>query len=164
MNEKQKRDYRARMAVAQLFRSFLNQNGERANLMERLGVQTMPVIIPAFGDTLATHIREAASRHFKNGEEYVVVPVCLPVEEPKGIKLCVLTISTQDPKTFWQLDMRELHDSVDMTQIVEALDSKKKWDLEEFGPHQQQELKDLAASAFPHLLAPRPEIVLHRSH
>lgn len=122
MNEKQKRDYRARMAVAQLFRSFLNQNGERAKLLERLGVQTMPVIIPAFGDTLATHIREAASRHFKNGEEYVVVPVCLPVEEPKGIKLCVLTIASEDSKTLWQSNTH-------MAQVVEALDSHKKWDI-----------------------------------
>ncbi len=146
MNEKQKRHYRARMAVAQLFRSFLNQDGERARLMERLGVETMPVIVPAFGDTLASNVREAASRHFDNGEEHVVVPVCLPVRESKGIKLCVLIVSTQDAKTFWQLDMNELHDSVDMAQVVEALDANKKWDVEELDSQQQQELKVLAAS------------------
>ncbi len=146
MNEKQKRHYRARMAVAQLFRSFLNQDGERARLMERLGVETMPVIVPAFGDTLASNVREAASRHFDNGEEHVVVPVCLPVRESKSIKLCVLIVSTQDAKTFWQLDMNELHDSVDMAQVVEALDANKKWDVEELDSQQQQELKDLAAS------------------
>jgi hypothetical protein len=146
MNEKQKRHYRARMAVAQLFRSFLNQDGERARLMERLGVETMPVIVPAFGDTLASNVREAASRHFDNGEEHVVVPVCLPVRGSKGIKLCVLIVSTQDAKTFWQLDMNELHDSVDMAQVVEALDANKKWDVEELDSQQQQELKVLAAS------------------
>lgn len=146
MNEQQKRHYRARMAVAQLFRSFLNEDGERARLMERLGVETMPVIVPAFGDTLASNIRETASRHFEAGAEHVVVPVCLPVRDPKGIKLCVLIVSTRDAKTFWQLDMNELHDSVEMAQIVEALDASKKWEVEELDSQQQQELKDLAAS------------------
>lgn len=55
MNEKQKRHYRARMAVAQLFRSFLNQDGERARLMKRLGVETMPVIVPAL--VIPCHLR-----------------------------------------------------------------------------------------------------------
>lgn len=145
MNEKQKRHYRARMAVAQLFRSFLNQDGERARLMKRLGVETMPVIVPALGDTLSSNIREAASRHFKAGAEHVVVPVCLPVHNPNGIKLCVLIASTHDAKTFWSLEMNELHDSVEMAQVVEALDSNKKWDVEELDPQQQQEFKDLAA-------------------
>ncbi|SFG42534.1 hypothetical protein SAMN05660282_00829 [Corynebacterium spheniscorum] len=54
MNEKQERDYHARGAIAQLFCSWLNHDGERAKLMERLGVRTLPVILPAFGDTLAT--------------------------------------------------------------------------------------------------------------
>lgn len=146
MNEQQKRHYRARMAVAQLFRSFLNEDGERARLMGRLGVETMPVIIPAFGDTLASNIRETASRHFEAGTEHVVVPVCLPVQDPDGIKLCVLVISTHDAKTFWQLDMNELHDSVEMAQVVEALDASKKWEVEELDSQQQQELKNLAAS------------------
>ena len=145
MNEKQKRHYRARMAVAQLFRSFLNQDGERARLMKRLGVETMPVIVPALGDTLSSNIREAASRHFEAGAEHVVVPVCLPVHNPNGIKLCVLIASTHDAKTFWSLEMNELHDSVEMEQVVEALDSNKKWDVEELDPQQQQEFKDLAA-------------------
>lgn len=134
------------MAVAQLFRSFLNGDGERARLMERLGVETMPVIIPALGDTLASNIREAASRHFETGAEHVVVPVCLPVHAPDGIKLYVLIVSTHDAKTFWQLDMNELHDSVEMAQVVEALDASKKWEVEELDSQQQQELKDLAAS------------------
>lgn len=147
MNEQQKRHYRARMAVAQLFRSFLSEDGERARLMERLGVESMPVIIPALGDTLASNIREAASRHFEAGEEHVVVPVCLlPDHAPDGIKLCVLIVSTYDAKTFWQLDMNELHDSVEMAQVVEALDASKKWEVEELDSQQQQELKDLAAS------------------
>lgn len=146
MNEQQKRHYRARMAVAQLFRSFLNEDGERARLMGRLGVETMPVIIPAFGDTLASNIRKTASRHFEAGAEHVVVPVCLPVQDPDGIKLCVLIISTHDAKTFWQLDMNELHDSVEMAQVVEALDASKKWEVEELDSQQQQELKNLAAS------------------
>lgn len=146
MNEQQKRHYRARMAVAQLFRSFLNEDGERARLMERLGVETMPVIVPALGDTLASNIREAAGRHFKAGAEHVVVPVCLPVHDPDGIKLCVLIVSTHDAKTFWQLDMNELHDSIEMVQVVEALDASKKWEVEELDSQQQQELKDLAAS------------------
>ena len=47
MNEKQKRHYRARMAVAQLFRSALDQGDERARFLERLDVKTMPVIVPA---------------------------------------------------------------------------------------------------------------------
>ena len=145
MNEKQKRHYRARMAVAQLFRSFLNQDGERARLMKRLGVETMPVIVPALGDTLSSNIREAASRHFEAGAEHVVVPVCLPVHNPNGIKLCVLIASTHDAKTFWSLEMNELHDSVEMAQVVEALDSNKKLDVEELDPQQQQEFKDLAA-------------------
>ena len=145
MNEKQKRHYRARMAVAQLFRSFLNQDGERARLMKRLGVETMPVIVPALGDTLSSNIREAASRHFEAGAEHVVVPVCLPVHNPNGIKLCVLIASTHGAKTFWSLEMNELHDSVEMAQVVEALDSNKKWDVEELDPQQQQEFKDLAA-------------------
>lgn len=146
MNEQQKRHYRARMAVAQLFRSFLNEDGERAHLMERLGVETMPVIVPASGDTLASTIREAASRHFEAGSEHVVVPVCLPVQEPDRIKLCVLIVSTHDAKTFWQLDMNELHDSVEMAQVVEALDASKKWEVEELDSRQQQELKEIAAS------------------
>lgn len=146
MNEKQKRHYRARMAVAQLFRSFLNQDGERARLMKRLGVETMPVIVPALGDTLSSKIREAASRHFEAGAEHVVVPVCLPAHNPDGIKLCVLIASTHDAKTFWRLGMNELHDSVEMAQVVEALDPSKKWDVEELDSQQQQELKDLAAS------------------
>ncbi|MBK4140603.1 hypothetical protein GWO53_09130 [Corynebacterium macginleyi] len=101
------------MAVAQLFRSFLNEDGERARLMERLSVETMPVIVPALGDTLASYIREAASRHFEAGVEQVVGPVCLPAQDPGGIKLCVLIVSTCDARTFWQLDMNELHDSVE---------------------------------------------------
>ncbi|MBK4142674.1 hypothetical protein GWO54_09130 [Corynebacterium macginleyi] len=54
MNEQYKRRYRARIAVAQLFRSVLNKDGERVRLMKSLGVETMPVIIPALGDTLAS--------------------------------------------------------------------------------------------------------------
>lgn len=134
------------MAVAQLFRSFLNEDGERARLMERLGVEIMPVIVPAFGHTLASNIREAAIRHFEAGAEHVVVPVCLPVHNPDGIKLCVLIVSTHDAKTFWQLDMNKVHDSVEMAQVVEALDSSKKWEVEELDSQQQQELKNLAAS------------------
>lgn len=42
--------------------------------------------------------------------------------------------------------MNELHDSVEMAQVVEALDPSKKWDVEELDSQQQQELKDLAAS------------------
>ncbi|APT91658.1 hypothetical protein CPHO_00505 [Corynebacterium phocae] len=147
MNEKQKRNYRARMAVAQLFRSFLDQGGERARLLERLGVETLPVIIPALGSTLASHIREAATRHFEAGEEHVIVPVCLPGRSPNALKLSVLVVSTRAAKTFWQLDMNDLHDSVEMAQVVEALDASKKWDVEELDSRQQQELKDLAASA-----------------
>ncbi|KAB3522778.1 hypothetical protein F8377_00985 [Corynebacterium zhongnanshanii] len=145
MNEQQKRHYRARMAVAQLFRSLLDEDGERDRLMKRLGVETMPVIVPAFGSTLASNIREAASRHFEAGAEQIVVPVCLPVHDPDGLKLCVLIISTHDAKTFWQLDMNELHDSVDMAQVVEALDLSKKWEVEELDSQQQQELRDLVA-------------------
>ena len=146
MNDKQKRQYRARMVVAHLFRSFLNQNGERSRLMERLGVETLPVIIPALGYTLASDIRDAASRHFEAGEEHVVVPVVLPIHNAKGLKLSVLIVSTHDAKTFWQLDMNELHGSIKMAQVVEALDPSKKWDVEELDSEQQQELKDLAAS------------------
>ncbi|MBK4149681.1 hypothetical protein GWO60_08275 [Corynebacterium macginleyi] len=146
MNEQHKRRYRARIAVAQLFRSVLNKDGERVRLMKSLGVETMPVIIPALGDTLASDIREASSRHFKTGAEHVVVPVCLPVHNPVGIKLCVLIVSTHDAKTFWQLDMNELHDSVEMAQVVEALDAAKKWEIEELDSEQQKEFKDLAAS------------------
>ena len=54
--EEQKPNFRSRMAVAQLFRSFLNHTGERARLIERLGVETMPVIVPALGNTLASDI------------------------------------------------------------------------------------------------------------
>lgn len=146
MNEKQKQNYRARMAVAQLFRSVLNQNGERANLMKRLGVDTMPIIVPALGSTLASNVREAASRHFESGEEHIIVPVCLPSHESESFKLSVLTISTRNAKTFWQLDMNDLHDSVEMAQVVEALDSNKKWDVKELDSQQQQELKDLATA------------------
>lgn len=146
MNEKQKQNYRARMAVAQLFRSVLNQNGERANLMKRLGVDTMPIIVPALGSTLASNVREAASRHFESGEEHIIVPVCLPSHESESLKLSVLTISTRNAKTFWQLDMNDLHDSVEMSQVVEALDSNKKWDVKELDSQQQQELKDLATA------------------
>ena len=146
MNEQQKRRYRARMAVARLFRSFLDQDGERARLMERLGVETMPVIVPAFGDTLASHIRQAARRHCEAGAEHVIVPVCLPVHDPDGFKLWVLILSTQDAETFWQLDMNELHDSVDMAHVVEALDPSKKWEVADLDSQQQRELKDLAAS------------------
>ena len=145
MREVQKRHYSARMAVAQLFRSFLDENGERARLMERLGVKTMPVIIPALGDTLASNIREAANRHFQSGEQHVVVPVCLPVRSSKTMKLFILVVSTQDTKTFWQLDMNELHDSGEMAQVVETLDARKKWEIKDLDS-QQQELKDLAAS------------------
>lgn len=147
MNGQQKRHYRARMAVAQLFRSFLNEGGERARLMERLGVETMPVIVPALGDTLAFHIRETARRHFESGAEHVVVPVSMPVRDPKDIKLCVLIVSAREVDTFWQLDMNELHDSVEMAQVVEALDASKKWEVEELDSQQQQELMELAASA-----------------
>ena len=73
--EEQKRNFRSHMAVAQLFRSFLNQTGERIRLMEWLGVETMPVIVPALGNTSASDIREAASRHFETGEEHVIVPI-----------------------------------------------------------------------------------------
>ena len=144
MNEKQKRHYRSRMAVAQLFRSALDQGDERARFLERLDVKTMPVIVPALGDTLASNIREAARRHFEAGEEHIVVPVCLPA--PNGIKLSVIIVSTHDAKTFWQLDMNELHGNVEMAQVVEALDASKKWDVEALDSPQQQELKDLAAS------------------
>lgn len=147
MNEQRKRNYRARMAVAQLFRSFLNRNGERAHLMRRLDVETMPVIVPALGNTLASHIREAASRHFEAGAEHVVVPVGLPARDPDRIKLCVLIVSTHSTKTFWQLDMNELHDSVEMVQVVEALDASKKWEVEGLDSQQQEELKDLATLA-----------------
>lgn len=146
MNETQKQNYRARMAVAQLFRSVLNQNDERAKLMKRLGVDTMPIIVPALGRTLASNIREAASRHFESGEEHIIVPVCLPSHKSESLKLCVLTISTGDAKTFWQLDMNDLHDSVEMAQVVEALDSNKKWDVKELDSQQQQELKDLVTT------------------
>ena len=131
--EEQKRNFRSRMAVAQLFRSFLNQT-----------VETMPVIVPALGNTLASDIREAASRNFETGEEHVIVPVCLPAREPESVKLCVLVVLTHDAKTLWQLDMNELHDSIDMAQVVEALDSTKKWDVEELDL-QQPELKNLEA-------------------
>ena len=40
--------------------------------------------------------------------------------------------------------MNELHDSIDMAQVVEALDSTKKWDVEELDL-QQPELKNLEA-------------------
>ncbi|GAA1471180.1 hypothetical protein GCM10009604_04680 [Corynebacterium aurimucosum] len=144
MNAKQKQHYRARMAVAQLFRSFLDQGGERGRLMEHLGVETMPVIVPALGDTLACDIREAANRQFKAGAEHVVIPVCMPVNEPKGLHLCILINSTHDAQTFWKLDMNEIHGSVEMAQVVEALDPSKKWDTAELDSKQQQELKDLA--------------------
>lgn len=146
MNEKQKLNYRARMMVAQLFRSFLNKDGERARLMERLDVETMPVIVPALGHTLASNVREAASRHFESGEEHIVVPVCLPTRDREGIKLCVLIVSTHDAKTFWKLEMNELHDSVEMAQVVEALDADKKWDVEELDSQDKQALISLGSS------------------
>ena len=61
------------------------------------------------------------------------------------MKLFILVVSTQDTKTFWQLDMNELHDSVEMAQVVETLDASKKWEIKDLDS-QQQELKDLAAS------------------
>lgn len=145
MNESQKRHYRARMIVAQLFREILNQNGERARLMESLGVETMPVIIPALANTLAANIRDAANRHFEAGEQYVIVPVCLRAPGAHSLMLSVLTISTHKANTFWQMDMNELHENVEMAQLVEALDSTRKWDISELDM-QLQELEDLAAT------------------
>lgn len=71
----------------------------------------------------------------------------MPVRDPKDIKLCVLIVSAREVDTFWQLDMNELHDSVEMAQVVEALDASKKWEVEELDSQQQQELMELAASA-----------------
>lgn len=146
MNDEQKHQHRARMAVAQLFRYFLNNNAERARLMGRLGVDLMPVIVPALGDTSASVVREVARRYFEKGEKHILVPVGLQGSGIKDIKLCVLVISTHSAKTLWQLDMNELHDDLDMAQVVEALDAHKKWNVEELNFH-QQELKDLIVSA-----------------
>ncbi len=44
------------------------------------------------------------------------------------------------------MDLRDLHDSVQMSQVIEALDPDKKWDVEELDSQWQRELKDLAAS------------------
>ena len=145
MNENQKRHYRARMIVAQLFREILNQDDTRARLMENLGVETMPGIIPALANTLAANIRDAANRHFEAGEEYVVVPVCLRAPGVDSLMLSVLTISTHKAKTFWQLNMNELHNNVEMAQLVEALDSTRKWDISELDV-QQEGFEDLAAT------------------
>lgn len=147
MNDTHKRHYRARMAVAQLFRAFLNHDGERAGLMERLGVQTLPVIVPALGDTLASHVREAVERHCAKGDKYVIVPVCLPVQQPNAMKLCVLIASLEDNGSFWQVNLGDLPDSARMSYVVEALDSNKKWDVSELDFPEQQELKDLVSAA-----------------
>lgn len=72
-----------------------------------------------------------------------------PTEHSCGrqhIKLCVLVVSTHDAKTFWQLDMNEFYDSVEVAQVVEALDASKKWEVEKLDSEQQQELKDLTTS------------------
>lgn len=52
----------------------------------------------------------------------MIVPVGFPGQGSKGTKLCVLTIASEDSKTLWQSNTH-------MAQIVEALDSHKKWDI-----------------------------------
>ncbi|MDO4631219.1 MAG: hypothetical protein Q4A82_02910 [Corynebacterium sp.] len=137
MNGKQKHHYRARMAVAQLFRTFLNQNGERARLLERLGVETMPVIVPVLGDTLASNLRETVKRYFENGAQKVIVPICLVGKDAKTAELSMLVISAQDSPGFWSLNMSKLHDHLDMEQVVQALGPDKKWDITELDSQQQ---------------------------
>lgn len=144
MNDQEKRNYRARMAVAQIFRQILKQDGERARLMKSLDVETMPVIIPALGDTLVSNVREAAKRYLDAGEHKVVVPVCLFGKTSDVLTLSILSISDQDSKSFWSLNMSDLHNHTNMEQVVETLDPDKKWDIEELNPWQRQELKDLA--------------------
>ena len=97
--EEQKRNFRSPHGCCTALPLFLNQTGERIRLMEWLGVETMPVIVPALGNTSASDIRGAASRHFETGEEHVIVPICLLLGSPRGIKLCVLVVSTHDAKT-----------------------------------------------------------------
>ncbi|MFI5505219.1 Uncharacterised protein [Corynebacterium kutscheri] len=140
-------EYRARVMVADLFRKTLEHDDRRAKLMEDLDVDKMPVIIPALGNTLASNIHRAACRYFEQGDEYVLVPVCLPAKDPGHVKLYTLIFSPHKANTFWQINASELHDSVTMDDVVTALDSSKKWDVREIDAEQLQEFKDLAGMA-----------------
>lgn len=137
MNDQQMRQYQARMAVAQAFCSFLNTGSERTRLLERLGVEAMPTIIPALGDTLASDIREAASRRFEEGAAHVVVPVS--VQGQANMRLGVIVVSREAEQP-WQLELEVLPDGVEMAQVVEALDSSRKREVETFNSLLQQEL------------------------
>lgn len=127
MNEQQKRNYRERMFVAQLFLSFLKHDGERARLMKLLGVTSVPVIVPALADTSASSVREAAGRYCASDAQCVIVPVMLPVCETTHVELCALIVSTSGAGASWQLDMSELHDGATMSQVIDAVDANKKW-------------------------------------
>ena len=127
MNEHQKRNYRERMVVAQMFRSFLKKNGERDRLMQRLGTAAMPAIVPALADTSASDIREAAGRYCASGDKYVIVPVMLPMCEPTHMEMCVFVVSVGGAGASWNLDMGELHDGVKMSQVIDAVDANKTW-------------------------------------
>lgn len=141
MNQNQVAHFRARMSIAQLFRSALNNGDERAKLMQRLGVDTMPVIVPALEDTRVLDIREAASRYLSKGDEHVIVPVGFLVKDKQEIHISVLTISKGHASNFWQLSMEDLHDQIDMGQVVAALDPDKRWDI---GEIDDQAFRDLA--------------------
>ncbi|QPK79823.1 hypothetical protein G7Y31_03760 [Corynebacterium lizhenjunii] len=145
MNEQQKLEYRTRMAVADLFCANLERSGNHDRLLQSLGTDELPVIIPALGTTLASHIRNAAKRYIDAGEGHVLVPVCHGDSESGALTLTTLVV-TKATQGFWSLDMDEVHGSATMDQIVETLDSSKKWDVAELDAQQRQQLQDMAAA------------------
>ena len=50
-----------------------------------------------------------------------------PVCERASLNICVLVVSVSGAQALWQLDISELCDGAEMSQVIEALDESKKW-------------------------------------
>lgn len=127
----QRQEYSLRMVIAEIFRASMRNPRERDRVFKRAGVETMPVIIPALENTLASHISRAAKRHLDAGEKTVLVPVGNIPTEGRPLSVTILALSNEELETFWQLDLDDMPPTTEMREVVEVLDPDKKWDLSE---------------------------------
>lgn len=123
--------YRRRMCIAQMFRSALNADNARAELMKRLALDSTPVIIPALEDTQVTVIYEAASRHFSKGEQHVLVPVGISTKDKAELHISVLTISQASHGNLGQLSLEDLQNRSNTGEVVAAIDPAQRWEIQE---------------------------------
>lgn len=139
MNNDVMREYRARMAVAQIFREHLERSGERACLLKLLDIEQMPVVVPALASTAQGHIRKTVSRYLEMGEQYVIVPVDMRDHNAVDHAIEVLIVCEENADGFWYQDASGFCDDTPMTHIVQCLAKDALLRIELLGEVQQSE-------------------------